>query len=210
MKKNFTLIELLVVVAIIGILMSILLPSLAKVRKKGQQAVCLSNQRQTNIASGSYIMDNNSYAPTDSASVATPGLLKWYDRLIPAYLPEGKLGSGGPADTMFCPSGVEVTAIWDSTISMNFRINGDHWAAQPNLNLATPTKTMMLMDSHQKYRSSWGVSSAVLIDAGEQNNVARHLGKANVSYLDGSGKARSVAYLLERTAVTHTFWNPHE
>jgi prepilin-type N-terminal cleavage/methylation domain-containing protein len=42
----FTLIELLVVIAIIAITAAILLPVFARVREKGRQAVCLSNQQQ--------------------------------------------------------------------------------------------------------------------------------------------------------------------
>jgi prepilin-type N-terminal cleavage/methylation domain-containing protein len=48
--KKFTLLELLVVVAIIGILISILLPAMGNARLKGQQAVCMSNLKQQTTA----------------------------------------------------------------------------------------------------------------------------------------------------------------
>ena len=58
MNKRFTLIELLVVVAIIGILASILMPSLSKARSKVKTAVCMNNNKQISMAILMYSQDN--------------------------------------------------------------------------------------------------------------------------------------------------------
>lgn len=64
-KNKFTLIELLVVVAIIGILASLLLPSLGKAREAARFKVCLSNQRQIIMAAVTYSVDNKNYVIGD-------------------------------------------------------------------------------------------------------------------------------------------------
>ena len=45
-KKAFTLVELLVVIAIIALLMSILMPALARVRKQAKAVICQTNLKQ--------------------------------------------------------------------------------------------------------------------------------------------------------------------
>jgi prepilin-type N-terminal cleavage/methylation domain-containing protein len=74
-NSKFTLIELLVVIAIIGILSSILLPSLRKARDKGYKAVCMNNMKQIGTCMVLYIDSNNGNYPTNTAHIT------WDDRL---------------------------------------------------------------------------------------------------------------------------------
>ena len=57
-RSKFTLIELLVVISIIGILASMLMPSLSNARLKSQIAVCKSNLKQMFIGQMIYADDN--------------------------------------------------------------------------------------------------------------------------------------------------------
>jgi prepilin-type N-terminal cleavage/methylation domain-containing protein len=75
-KKGFTLIELLVVVAIIALLISILLPSLARAREIAKRAVCASNLRGVGQAMKVYSNDNTDWfpcAPFDDTTSDTEG-----------------------------------------------------------------------------------------------------------------------------------------
>lgn len=62
-RRAFTLVELLVVVGIVALLISILLPSLAKAREQGNRIKCASNLRQIAISAIAYANDNRGRFP---------------------------------------------------------------------------------------------------------------------------------------------------
>jgi prepilin-type N-terminal cleavage/methylation domain-containing protein len=61
--RGFTLIEVLVVVAIIALLISILLPSLARAKEQSKATVCLSNLKQQGVGFSTYAVDNTARLP---------------------------------------------------------------------------------------------------------------------------------------------------
>ncbi len=77
--SGFTLIELLVVIAIIGILAALLLPALARVKARGQVAICQNHLRQLGLALVMYADDYRGLFParTDSS--------RWPTQLKPIY-----------------------------------------------------------------------------------------------------------------------------
>jgi prepilin-type N-terminal cleavage/methylation domain-containing protein len=85
-RNAFTLVELLVVIGIIAVLISILLPTLARARESANSITCSSNLRQLGLATFMYAHDNRGffppgYVPTKVTKAGTEPATFWPVRL---------------------------------------------------------------------------------------------------------------------------------
>jgi prepilin-type N-terminal cleavage/methylation domain-containing protein/prepilin-type processing-associated H-X9-DG protein len=130
-EAAFTLVELLVVLGIITILVSILLPVLSSVRRRGRDITCTSNMRQICTALISYASQNHGSFPTIASNT---GLYWFHEPVIGQYLtapdkvgrpgavPEGADPSAGLAGGVFrCPNDLDDSV---RSYSMNFYASG--------------------------------------------------------------------------------------
>ena len=213
--KTFTLIELLVVIAIIGILTSLLLPSLSKARSKGEQAVCLSNSKQIYTATLMYLEDNNDQAPIDDINNHDT---KWFNTLSPNYLPAPK-NEGWAPDICKCPSGIDVDEKWQTTIAMNSRVTGKNQmsegavttTARFGMNLVNDASgKCLLIDSYLNWRSNGSGNMTVdkVLEESGGGKIARHSNKANAIHFDGSGIARSASFLISKNRWDDPYFHP--
>lgn len=108
LNHGFTLVELLVVVAIIGILVSISAPALARAREAARRAVCASNLRQVGMALRMYSDEADGFYPTlqrvdpgkrECLPGPIPPLVFRGELMYPEYLTDTRI--------LVCPSDVD-------------------------------------------------------------------------------------------------------
>ena len=126
-QKKFTLLELLIVIAIIGILLSLLLPSLTKAKEQAKMAYCLANQKQIAAAFILYATNHDSFMPPGDHHF--PNLLVNNDYLTaPRKVPAASWSEftvdvelTKEASVFKCPSGLE-DRISNNVIAFNWNI----------------------------------------------------------------------------------------
>lgn len=104
-SKGFTLIELLVVISIIALLLSILMPSLSKVREQCKGIVCLVNEKTVGLGMILYAEDNRGILPPLSDLDNSAPDRRWYGLIIP-FISQPQIVQNGTTKTDYfrCPS----------------------------------------------------------------------------------------------------------
>ena len=133
---GFTLIELLVVIAILALLVSILSPSLRRVRQLTHSTQCASNVRQLGMALSAYVQGNRQRLWDDSQYSNWNPSGRWFSDRIPPYL-----GSG--VERLLCPAASEfnddpwswgsATTVWGGPGTENWWMGGHYGSYGMNL-----------------------------------------------------------------------------
>ncbi|MCM8533701.1 MAG: type II secretion system protein [Lentisphaeraceae bacterium] len=211
-KRKFTLIELLVVIAIIGILASMLLPSLQHARGTAKTSVCLSNTKQIALAYVMYTDENKGYT--------IPRIFEedqfWFSLILPYHGSDSVLNctevtgnnTGGWGTNRLNWGG---TSNWLNTYG-SYGLNGYSYSNEGSDSvffryMAEPedtTRTPLFVDA--AWVDTWpsfSNANPTALDGSEEGSLGRiyldrHVGrKSNLSFFDGSARTIKITNFLQ-------------
>ncbi|NQZ59871.1 MAG: prepilin-type N-terminal cleavage/methylation domain-containing protein [Lentisphaeraceae bacterium] len=196
--KKFTLIELLVVIAIIGILASMILPSLGKAKAKSQSAACLGNLKQQGLGIQTYPAYHNGFLPYAANGDGNP---MGYRFLISPYINTVSLKQTpwrdfNPANwdrgyfkgVYKCPSSKSDVATYAGSYGWNHAQMGQDSQRVQISHLSSPSTTLLAGDGPtKKQKTNWWDWSYIK----DRSPSKRHNNGQTGNYVMGDGSARN-------------------
>lgn len=176
LKKRFTLIELLVCIVIIGILASLLLPTIARVRYKAKNVVCQNQIRQIAMGLTAYAGDHDGFYPAGGQS---RDQLNAIISLTPSSGPPYNLRPAlieycGPLNDMFkCPLGSQKywnDDIWSTPYNSDFMVNKDTWRIR--VGYALYTQPEAISKGHLQYDAPFAKVGKMLTISSPTKKIA--------------------------------------
>lgn len=217
--NRFTLIELLIVVAILGILISILIPSLSRAKETAKMAVCASNMNQLSKAYLAY-SSNNDNKLLSAASSAINDIPPWivhsewdFDRNV---LESPMWPYLKNKDVFRCPNENRQNVLdngnYKRTYSINFNLNGFEGVMDNQERINSMYKVESIADTflfigEEDPRGSnvnaFNVgSSSIWVDWPANNHGVK---KTTVNYLDGH--CQIYKFKNQSTSQITGFWS---
>lgn len=217
--KKFTLLELLIVIAILGILVTMLLPSLRNSKKVALSAVCMSNLNQLGKCSIRFAVDHNRRVPAAGANLPYTNSSWW----------TASLNGGGylqwTEDAMTCPS-LPFEGDWSSENYVTYGAPREFNWRNPRIGEIEPPDApyfgfdIALVDSPEEffwYGDSAKLAGGVLFQwqtyeyqyknrgrASALRIHTRHSNKANIWFVDGHVSSNSIGS-LKKLEVDYIF-----
>ena len=200
-RPGFTLIELLVVIAILSLLISVLLPSLARVKDAARQVLCANNLKELSVAISNYCMDQGRYLPIYTIPPPRDRGANWHRNIWPYIEANGTHENWGDRYSAVinskgswiyqCPSAVGGDEYF--SFGMNQNLFDERTQMSPDL--------LLLMD-WVGISLAWGMTNQLLVrlpgwHMGETNNLLfedGHLENRTLDELPGREEDRRLWY----------------
>jgi prepilin-type processing-associated H-X9-DG protein/prepilin-type N-terminal cleavage/methylation domain-containing protein len=206
--RGFTLVEMLIVLGVIALLLSLLMPVMAKARASASQVACASNLRQWGQAAANFMSVNNGNLPRRGQGVQPTNQVTrpqdWFNALPPLIqmkpyvdlVSANQIARPDSGNSLWvCPAAADMPGKYYWSYGMNMGLSvetGSENNGKPD-SIATvgDTSSMVLFaDAPGNYCSVFPSKFP-----GGFNPVPRHNGSVNICFVDGHVAAVPGSYM---------------